>query len=157
MSAVLPSFSTLWSHYPTDHDPEVVKKEIGGKVNMPWIVNTCAVRLSRALNKGGYPIPKSYPGLNVVSGADEMWYAFRVAELKMYLEKMLGKPDIEYKNKNKSAAVPSDFQSKKGIIVFTVTSWSNASGHITLWDGTQCRNNDCYWDLSSTVSLWEIA
>ncbi len=156
MAAVLPSFTALWAYFPKDSDPEVVKKAIGGKVNYAWIENTCAIRLSRALNKGGYPIPKSYPGLNVVSGADGMWYAYRVAELKTYLEKMLGKPKLEFKNPKKTSSVPESFQSKKGIIVFEVAGWRDATGHITLWNGAQCVANDCYWDKAHTVSLWEI-
>jgi hypothetical protein len=156
MAATLPPFSVLWANYPTDIDPELVKKAIGGKVDLPWIKNTCAIRMSRALNKGGYLLPKSYPGLNVISGADGHWYAFRVSELKLYLEKVFGKPKLDYKNTRKSGTAPALFQSKKGIIVFEVDQWSDATGHITLWNGNQCRANDCYWDKAHTISLWEM-
>ena len=71
--AILPPFGLLWANHPTDHDPEAVKRMIGGRVNLPWITNTCAIRMSHALNHAGSPIPKRHPSLSTVEpGRDEI-------------------------------------------------------------------------------------
>src|SRR5579859_1604719 len=82
--ATLPSFSILRQHYP-DQDPDTVKQTIGGKVNADWITNTCAVRMSRALNYSGIAIPTDAQGLHVISGADAKWYSYRMQELEHWL------------------------------------------------------------------------
>ena len=81
----VPAFGLLWANYPTDHDPEAVKRMIGGRVNLPWLTNTCTIRLSYAFNRAGSPIPKRHPSLSTVEGGDGHWYAFRVREFKRYL------------------------------------------------------------------------
>jgi hypothetical protein len=64
----LPTFDHLVKHYPHG-DSETVKQIIGGKVDADWIENTCAIRMSRALNYSGVSIPAKSAGLNVISGA----------------------------------------------------------------------------------------
>lgn len=45
---------------------------------------------------------------------------------------LFNKPDIEEKAGPNAV---DKFNNKKGIIVFEVSGWGNASGHFTLWDG----------------------
>ncbi len=54
--ASLPDFKKLWDAYPTGAAPDV-KTQIGGRVDADWVANTCAIRLSRALNYAGAPVP----------------------------------------------------------------------------------------------------
>lgn len=151
-SSGIPAFGTMASNYPLG-SPEEVKEQIGGKVNYGWIENTCAIRMSRALNYSGCEIPKD-KGLRSVSGADKKRYAFRVRELKQYLISQFGEPNLAYVNAEKTNTVPDSFKGVQGIIIFQVDSWSDATGHITLWDGNQCVNNDCYWEKATKVELW---
>jgi hypothetical protein len=52
-----------------------------------------------------------------------------------YLEQTFGKPDKTVKSPK-----PSDFAGMKGIIVVKGHGWSDAVGHITLWNGTTCSD-----------------
>ncbi|MDH5858164.1 T6SS effector amidase Tae4 family protein [Lampropedia aestuarii] len=49
----------------------------------------------------------------------------------------------------------SDFSGKKGIIVFRVNQWSDATGHATVWNGTSCADA-CYFPESSEAFLWVL-
>ena len=148
----IPPYGMMEGSYPKGNADDV-KKKIGGKVNYGWIKNTCAIRMSRALNYAGHEIPKSKQ-LNSVSGADGKRYAFRVRQLKSYLIEQFGQPTLVYLNSNKSGKVPDNFKGVKGIIVFEVDSWNDATGHITLWNGSSCVDNDCYWKEAKKVELW---
>jgi hypothetical protein len=86
--AQIPAFQKLWDNYPSGGIEEV-KKLIGGKVDKAWIENSCAIRLSRALNYSDHEIPYSS---NTVSGKDKMWYNFRSAALYEYLKATFGAP-----------------------------------------------------------------
>lgn len=145
----LPSFTSMWANYPPDHDASAVKKAIGGKVDAGWIENTCTIRLSRAFNYSGQPIPRSHPGLSVVSGGDGMWYAFRVREMRRYLESRYGQATFQ-------ANGPEAFlhaKGKQGIIMFDVVGWSNATGHFDLWNGRQARY-EAYFSKAREVMIW---
>lgn len=146
--ASLPSFESLWSNYPNDHDPEAVKRMIGGRVNLPWITNTCTIRMSYALNRSGSPIPKRHPLLSTVAGGDGYWYAFRVRELRRYLEHDFKAPDVTGTAKSKD-----DFHGREGIIMFDVEGWSDATGHFDVWNGSATKHAQ-YWELAKAVYLW---
>jgi len=128
---------------------EEVKRKIGGNVNASWITNTCVIRMSYAFNKSFSPIPNGWAGLTTVKGGDGKRYAFRVAEFKPYLVGKYGKPDV-------TGTTAAEFSGKKGIIMFDVQGWSDATGHFDLWDGSQARNHE-YFAQSSKVYLWSCA
>lgn len=144
--ASLPPFGLLWANYPTDRDPEAIKRKIGGRVNLPWITNTCTIRVSYAFNHAGSPIPRRHPSLSTVEGGDGYWYAFRVREFRRYLEQ-------EFKRADVTGTSEQAFQGHKGVILFDVAGWSDATGHIDVWDGTQTRYAE-YWRLAKAVLLW---
>ena len=106
--------------------------------------------LSRSLNYAGHPVTYIPPNLTV-SGSDGKWYIYRVSELIKYMESKFGPPDIVIKNK----PFQSELRGKKGVIIFEVDAWNDASGHATLWDGVTCSNK-CYFSLSKKVMLWEL-
>ncbi|EBP8896391.1 hypothetical protein ABG12_24800, partial [Salmonella enterica] len=70
-----------------------------------------------------------------VSGADNKFYIYRVNDMIDYLTHTMGKPDLIVNNPKQS-----DFIGKKGIIVVKGHGWSNARGHVTLWNGSICSD-----------------
>lgn len=67
-----------------------------------------------------------------------------------YLNFIFGKPDDELTHLQQS-----DLSNKKGIIVFDVPGWSDASGHATLWNGVTCSDS-CYFDKANKAYLWQL-
>ncbi len=130
-------------------------KFIGGKVNynvnvvadddIKW-KNLCAVRLSYVLNNTGFKIPKQ--GVKTVSGKNGHWYLYRVNDMIKYLAKAFGKPDATY-----VAPTPEKLANYKGIVVFEVDSWNDATGHATIWNGIGCSDS-CYFKEANKVHLW---
>ncbi len=137
----LPSFAQMLANYPHEGGPEVPKTLIGGEVNSAWITDTCAIRMSRALNYSGFPIPAGHRGLYVVSGGDKKHYALRVAELKTWLQTVLGPANVVPARGQKIDM--NNYKGKKGIIALKIHYTARpgetnaAAGHIDLWDGTQ--------------------
>jgi hypothetical protein len=117
--ATLPDFDALRGNYP-DGDPEKVKSSIGGKVDADWITNTCAIRLSRAFNYSGMHIPAHFEGLSVLSGADGKWYAYRMRELKKWIEATFGEPNIEKVQPAGGHITRQSFAATHGIIAFDI-------------------------------------
>ncbi|ARU58386.1 type VI secretion system-associated effector [Oleiphilus messinensis] len=139
-----PNFNLLWAQFP-DHIQYPTLKDlfthIGGtlarNINVPGFGpngNTCAVRISRALNYSNAPISKKTVNslkLNSITGADGKHYIFRVREIRLYLEHtLIARPIKVTRNFDKA------FLGTKGIVAFSVNGWSDASGHVALWDGT---------------------
>ncbi len=137
----------MWSTYPKGSIEDVFNL-IGGKVQANNFANSCTIKVSRSLNYNGnqiYFIP-----LNLtVSGKDGKWYIYCVTELIKYLTRKYGKPDLVVKG----AFYESKFKRKKGIIVFNVDAWDDASGHASLWNGVSCSDK-CYFPLFKKVMLW---
>lgn len=149
----LPSYDNLERNFPAMSVADVLDL-IGGYVKLNNFENACALRLSRALNYSGAPIPFIQPRIvngikrhETVSGADKKWYIFRVETMKSHL----GAADLTIKPREKSKIC-----GKKGIIIFDVSGWSDATGHADLWDGTtQTCAWECYFDKSSSIHFWE--
>jgi hypothetical protein len=114
-----------------------VGRKIGGKVEQNIkagiFQNACPIRMSYVLNHSGVLIPAA--GYSVVSGADGKWYMYRVHEMMAYLERTFGVADQIAK-----APTVADFTGLKGIIVVKGHGWSDARGHITLWNGVTCSD-----------------
>jgi hypothetical protein len=146
MATVKPSFIKLWVYFSEINIPvKDVGKKIGGNIqtniDSGVFQNACPIRMSYALNKAGVPIPlgKKYA---VVSGKDKNQYMYRVNDIITFLEDTFGKPDTII-----LAPKESDFIGKKGIIVFSGSGWSNARGHVTLWNGASC-SDACHFMFS---------
>ncbi|NBC32590.1 MAG: hypothetical protein GVY13_07935 [Alphaproteobacteria bacterium] len=154
MPDTLPIINELWQSYPQG-SVEKVKTDIGGRVDYDWVDNTCAIRVSRALNYSGQPVPapNNRYGLNVISGADGKWYAFRVREFKKYLSMRYGAPSISKTSSIGRTQLRAAFEGRCGIIAFDVR-WANSTGHLTLWDSKSCADT-CYFNIADAVHLWE--
>ncbi|MBD2131374.1 type VI secretion system amidase effector protein Tae4 [Sphaerospermopsis sp. FACHB-1094] len=149
----LPSFDVMEINYPYGSTDQV-KSEIGGKINADWIINTCAIRMSRVLN---YSVPElqiSKQGNLTISGNDKKWYFYRVSDLIKYLTNNLGKADIYLTRSNNGEIDISRLNDKKGIIIFEVP-FTNATGHATLWNGKNCVDEQCYFDKATAIYFWK--
>lgn len=161
-----PLFSIAWVASQRIYDPTNsgarVAKIIGGKVaeniapKGKW-VNTCAVRMSYILNHSGLFIP--YIQKQTVSGADKRWYFHLVSHLIIFLNQRWGKPDIITPYPLPGGG---ELAGKKGIILFEVSGWDNASGHATLWNGKQCYDH-CYFNQlganyrTDRANFWKLS
>lgn len=114
----------------------MVAEKIGGKVaaniNSGVFKNTCAIRMSYILNRGGLEI--KYEQEKTVSGfinEKKFWFYYRMKDLINFLTNEWGKPDIII-----DRPTEKDVEGKKGIIIFE-TDFSDATGHATLIKGAQ--------------------
>jgi Type VI secretion system (T6SS), amidase effector protein 4 len=156
-----PTWEKFWAEYPdyvTYPDSAAVKKDIGGAVDAGYITNTCAIRLSRGLNYSGVPVPTQLAGLLTVKGGDGKRYALRVAEMRIWLPQVLGKPDLDHSKKQGEAFDKATLASRKGIIAFNI-HFADATGHMDAWDGnvfsSEYKAAD-YWLRATRITLWSL-
>ena len=159
----LPKWNLLKANYPAS-DAGTVFTNIGGKVainyNIGVFSNACATRVSQALNGvGGVHKVKYFkdtsPNGNVEaqvsSGKNKNWYIFRVKMLVKYLKDKYSKPEIFTSSNYKT-----ELAGRKGIIVYVVSGWSDATGHADLWDGSKCLWQD-YGTNANEIFFWEAS
>lgn len=134
-----------------------VYKLIGGKVyenylsNPEAFANACALRLSYALNMSGEDFKILFSEGKTGSGdADgngiKEWYYYRVTDMVDYLNANYGEFEI---------VTMQNIEGRKGIIGYSDCNWSDASGHLDIWNGEDCLSND-YSDDCDTIYFWEI-
>eukprot|EP00058_Branchiostoma_floridae_P012358 XP_002597846.1 hypothetical protein BRAFLDRAFT_130194 [Branchiostoma floridae] len=152
-----PSFSQLESNYPAY--PGVF---FGGKTwdelvddeGLPaWLKgvtdkNTCAMRVSRALTHSGRQIVPGSCNWSGVRDSSRRPYIIRVGTMRCYLENQYGPADV-------TGSSESSFRGKQGIIVFQNCGFQAATGHVDLWDGSDCSGN-CYFSACSNIRLFEF-
>ncbi|MEM6293371.1 MAG: T6SS effector amidase Tae4 family protein [Myxococcota bacterium] len=156
--AHLRNFEAMWDAYPNPGGTAAeAKATIGGAVDRGWIRNTCVVRVSRSFNASGNAIPAvSGDEIFTVRGGDGRNYALRVHEFRRYLQRKYGRPDVEHTYAaGEGGPVPEGFRGKRGVVVFDVEVWRDATGHVDLWNGDRCRHAE-YFDVSTKVMLWEV-
>lgn len=151
----LPSFAELLKNYITyDKGTMEFGGIVGGKIKQnidsKFFENTCALRVSHALNMSGHSIPLIKGQTS--SSKSRKWYIFRVSILDAYMNNTFGPADIIDTRK-------SSFSGHQGVIMFKISRWSNATGHFTLWDGKNRiggnYQTDFYFNNSSKVKLWK--
>ena len=98
-----------------------------------------------AFNKSGKLISKTDGAVS--SGADKKWYLYRVKDFINFMKSNY--TDYE------TATDISKFQGKKGVIVFEDSGWSDATGHVDLYDGEQVEGSD-YSDKAKSMTLYKI-
>lgn len=161
-----PSFSSLWMNYPKSNS--VRRKDLFGKigwdnlVNDPNYENTCAIRVSIALQKSGVPVNSS-AGMRALAGSLKgKFIEIRQEKLSEQLFKLWGTPE--------SISKESDVGDRNGVISFFeipgYTVGGGLGGHIDLIDGKStwlfgllneesvCGSN-CYWS-ASRIEFWEL-
>ncbi len=148
------SYSTLSSNFAKVMNLDVPElgKFIGGKVEVNIengiFKNGCAIRMSYAFNYSGYPISSSDGAVS--SGADGKWYLYRVSDMINFVKKTVGGTPLK-------GTKASDFAGKKGVIIFTGCNWSDATGHVDLFNGTRVESNEGdYFGRCSQAELYVI-
>jgi len=157
-----PLFLIMWNNFIYiygDGGVSGVGEKIGGKVGenielgkkdpKMGFTNACAIRMSYCLNHSGVHVIGNHTW-KTVSGADSKLYIYRLRDLRDFLKHSFGKPDKVIKNPK-----PADFAGLKGILIFNVQGWNDASGHATLWDGNTCSDH-CFFPVASEASLWQL-
>ncbi|MEW6761429.1 MAG: T6SS effector amidase Tae4 family protein [Pseudomonadota bacterium] len=163
ITARRPSWADMRKHYPDKNIRTEVLYDtmIGGRFKGAYKLaayeNTCAVRMSYALNRSGLKMGEAPSTDGSPKGADGYRYWIRVSDLKPHLIKQFKGADEEltlptipasmignvpamrekYSKRRDLAQAWLDTKlaGRNGIVVFDVTGWGNASGHFTLWDG----------------------
>lgn len=160
-------FDKLWKNYPKVDTAREAYSLVGGQAlelhleNPSGYANSCALKFSRSLNYSGITIGKSESGFYTVKGEDNLNYLLRVAEMIRFVEKQFGSPTQVYDaSEFTMSEVHSNLMGKTGIIIFDVKGWSDATGHVTLWNGSTCGDH-CYFYPNSPartdrVIFWEI-
>ncbi|KIM04355.1 MAG: hypothetical protein KN64_07985 [Sulfurovum sp. AS07-7] len=172
-----PSFSRLWKAYEKVNlkAPDVYKL-VGGNIYELYLEdckklqqyqvfqNACAIRMSYAFNYGGYKIPTGtiIKGKEIkrFKGADNLPYIVSVDAMIDVLTHKFGNPEYGIATNGKD--ISSQFSGKKGIMVFVVEGWGDATGHVVLWSGSRCSDGHWYFiqDRPTVktikVLLWEL-
>jgi type VI secretion system (T6SS) effector Tae4 (amidase) len=141
-----PSVDSLVLNYPSG-TPESVTATIGGTVKSNFenpsytsYKNTCAIRVSRALNFAGQAIPRAGGGISnpfmadhkirTDRGADQRWYIYSTYDIRAYFLGKYGPP-----KRFAGTAAKDDLANVKGIVAFGFY-------HVDVWDGKKCAGHD---------------
>lgn len=180
----LPSWSAFSSAFPGHYDPlyntpEKLYSSIGGQVlnmynsNPKLFQNTCALRVSKALNYSGVSIPS---GTDRFKGSDGKYYFLSSGALLSWMKKTFGTPTgnnhfTGTQGGNQGINFPLLLFGKTGIYLMTpnipggcpLTPTSQptgfcASGHADKIDNGHC-DGGCYFNIIGGVSeifVWEL-
>lgn len=156
----IPEFSLLSRNYPDYWNfplPDSVRAYIGGEANDHDITNTCAIRMSHALNGSGSPVPHYWEKITNRRGKNGSYYIIRVANLRSWLEHRFGKPDLDFRKKPGDLFDRSIIQGYQGVIAFEI-GFKDATGHFDLWyqdkfSHEQSAGKD-YFAMATRISLW---
>ncbi len=150
MSRALPSFPLYQYYYDRVNVGPDRASTISGLKRA--VRNACAVRLSYAFNQiQGHQIPSRPPGVagNVWKGV-KGFYILGSRGMERYIEKTYGKP-VE----RTSAKFQTEFADRTGIIFYDVRVWTDAYGHIALWDRGHGYYG-AYFDKARGIRFWEM-
>lgn len=151
------------------------------KIRLNW-ENTCAVRMAYALNRNGMILAKGKAVVMPDNPKDKYQYWLKVQDLIPELKKRLGKPNGERnigvladvntvsmseRRNYVQTNIINKIKGRKGIIVFEVSGWTNATGHFTLWDGEKLlyapehdnphSDNYYFWyPQTENIIFWEL-
>lgn len=166
ITSTLPTYSAISTRF-----LEVAKlsvadfyKKIGGNALALYLANptgygnTCAIRLSYALNMSSFPIKevdnKTIWGL---TEGDKYFYYYRIADLVDYLNDYYTEGVIHYTSSSSDTIyIPQSLVGKTGIICQMGHEDPNsmATGHIDIWDGNNFLNKGIgnynyliFWEL----------
>lgn len=158
-----PAWSDMKKHYPdkTVASDDLYLHMIGGDAKRfhghPAYANTCAVRMSYALNRSGLKLGTAPSKDGTWKGGDGYNYWIRVADIKSELISRFRGFDEElvlklipqsmtndnegmsriFRERVKQAQefLDQKLAGRSGIVVFETRGWGDATGHFTLWDG----------------------
>ncbi|ENJ4190335.1 hypothetical protein AB1D72_004418, partial [Salmonella enterica subsp. enterica serovar Carswell] len=101
-----PSWDNMKKNYPADGVDRYtffpkISKALGLDADSPAYENTCALRMSYALNHSGVKLGKAPGNGGMVVGDDRLNYWLRVKDLKNQLINLFGNADISLKYPDK--------------------------------------------------------
>lgn len=129
--------------------------------------NACAIRMSYAFNYGGYKIQSGtiFQNKNIgrLKGGDKFAYIYRVQDMIYFIEAKWGKAEVDSRECDiKFSNISKILKNKKGVIIFTIKGWGDASGHTTFWnedntmDGSIYHIDPSYKDKIERIQFWEL-
>ncbi|WP_343618028.1 T6SS effector amidase Tae4 family protein [Flavobacterium sp.] len=161
----LPTWKDFEASFPKDtnplyNSPEKMYKSIGGTIATFYSgpdTNTCAIRLSKALNYSGVKIPY-IPG-QTYSGADGKFYFKSAYQINIWMRKTFGTNpatkttplnDKHFEYSGAQAGIhgvnlPSLLKGKKGIFSIYSSDFRWASGHADLLYSDATCGNKCHF------------
>jgi len=171
----LPSYATFWANYPKktnssneEMDAPAVFSLVGGNVKAIYDSdpiangNACALRVSRALNYSGVVIPEILD--HTYKGADNKFYFLSAAKLYNWMKKTFGTGSVVLSSLDggpNGSLFQSKLSGKKGIYImqpnYPGKQYFGASGHASLFNGTTCMSDHCYFFARGGVfkiTLW---
>ena len=72
--------------------------------------------------------------------------------MDQYLRAVYGEPNVEITSDN-TQELRKAVLGYRGVIQFQVSGWSDATGHMDIWNGLQIRFSE-HFERSQTVILW---
>lgn len=161
-----PPFQAVWDAFrkqglnSSDHIADIIGGKVWVNANLKsdryrW-KNFCTVRISYALNQAGLRLP--YIVGQTSSGRDtgegKEWHFFRVEQLGDYLSEIWGSADISVVGPVGSLTLDK-IRGNQGILLFNMPGGSGWTGHATLWDGRNTRDNTAHYVADADgLQLW---
>ncbi|MBM6497979.1 hypothetical protein H9X54_001510, partial [Flavobacterium macrobrachii] len=169
----LPSFDDFLLAYPSHYDDEYstslkMYTAVGGNVLSKYnqgARNTCALRVSRALNYSGINIPE-INGVTI-KGADNKNYFLVAKNLLSWMKSTFGTPTGDNLLNGTQGGVngenfPNLLSGKQGIYIMipndTSSNGFNASGHADIYFDNEC-DGGCYFSATGGINkiyFWEL-
>jgi len=155
------NFYGVWNSYPPS---SVDSDELLKAIDMPWITNTCTVRGTLALQ--GIGIYPGEIGKTKWRGRGGKRYLIRVAEMVPFLQATFGQAIASGRPRrtNQPEAngidgvnwiAPAEIIGKAGIIHFSDCVFSDATGHIDVWDGYNIREHE-YFHRCRRAAIYSV-
>jgi hypothetical protein len=150
LSAVYPDY---WK-YPEAND---ARKLVGGEALDSDIHNTCAIRLSHAMNMADVPIPQVWETILNRRGKNKKYYIIRVLKFRSWMVFQFGKPDYDFVKKPGDKFDRKRIEGTDGVILFDI-GFKDATGHVDLWYQNKFSHEHNagkdYFLLADRISLW---
>ncbi|MFA6087021.1 T6SS effector amidase Tae4 family protein [Mucilaginibacter sp.] len=173
----LPTWSNFKAAFPLNSDPlydtpQKMYNSIGGVVATIYVgpnTNTCAVRMSKALNYSGVIIP-NIPG-QTFPGTDGKYYFKAAYQINKWMRLTFGTNDGDPKTPfnakhhhytaNQAGAkginLPGLLTGKKGIYSLYSSNFTWASGHADMLNTDATCGNACHFDGPILyIDIWEL-
>jgi hypothetical protein len=132
---------------------------IGGNVAYNYnhfsddFANSCAIKLSYALNMAGHTIP-AISGETLTSDIDgdgsNEYYIYRVSAMIPFLDGNFGTGE------RLSIGELGTLNGREGIIAFGDCNFSDATGHVALWDGERVVGSS-FDDRCASIIFWDLS
>ncbi|EDQ89261.1 uncharacterized protein MONBRDRAFT_37110 [Monosiga brevicollis MX1] len=139
------NFDKMWQDPVTAMDHASIGEYLGG--DLIGQANYCAIRLSHGLMASGHKITQP----SDFRDREGNKYIIRVATMQSYLSKVLGTP--------KEVTSKQAIAGRRGIVLFTI-AYSDATGHVTLWNGSDLRHPagtvDEQFRKSTKTFFWQL-